>query len=423
MTDPDILTATNVKKKFCATFPSSMYYGMADVCRSMVGMRSRSDSLRPQEFWAVNDVTFSLKRGDRIALLGGNGSGKSTLLRLLAGIYQPDAGRIEVRGKVGALIALGAGFHPMLTGQENIYLNGALLGMTKREIDARFEEIAEFSGVGEFLDVPVKSYSSGMYVRLGFAIAIHASPDLLLVDEVLAVGDAAFQNKCLEKVLALNSKGTAIIFVSHSISAIERLCVKGLLLKQGKQLFLGNIRDGVQRYFDDIGRGNLDRGAEPKAVGLGEVVISDVHVYQEGNSLLDPTIEFGEDFFIQFNYQFLKERSHNSQVRIWIKTYEGRDVQRLLFQECSFEEGQLYPNVKILSLDQSGTVKVKVLNPRLFPQTFRIDVAVVPVDKGLHLGGLANAALFTIVHPLATETYFEYGNMTITEFDYAVAAC
>ena len=421
MADPVVLRVNNAGKKFCRTLRRSMYYGMTDVVRGMMGLGSRSDSLRQDEFWALDQVTFSLKRGERIGLIGGNGSGKSTLLRVLAGIYQPDAGRIEVRGKVCALIALGAGFHPLLTGRENIYLNGTILGMTRWELDRHFDQIVEFSGIGEFLDAPVKTYSSGMHVRLGFAIAIHSNPDLLLVDEVLAVGDAAFQNKCFEKVSSLNEKGTAVIFVSHSMAAVERVCTTGLLLKNGKQVFLGNIRESVQRYFEDIAQDTCARGTVPEPIGLGEVVFSDVRVYQDGGNPSDQNIEYRKDFVIQFEYKFLKERNRNNQVRVWIRTVDGRDVQRLLFQECPFGDGGTYSNVKIHPLRQSGTVKIKVLNPRLFPQTFRVDVAVAPVDKGLHLGGLVNAALFNIVHPQDAGYYLEYGNMTITEFDYAVA--
>ena len=422
MADPVVLRVTNAGKKFCRTLRRSMYYGMTDVLRGMTGLHSRSDSLRQDEFWALDHVTFSLNRGERIGLIGGNGYGKSTLLRLLAGIYQPDAGRIEVRGKVCALIALGAGFHPLLTGRENIYLNGTILGMTKREIDGFFDQIVEFSGIGEFLDAPVKTYSSGMHVRLGFAIAIHSSPDLLLIDEVLAVGDSAFQNRCIEKVLVLNSKGTAIIFVSHSIQAIERLCLSGLLLKRGKQLFCGSIRECVQRYYDDISKDNLGHGIAPKLIGLGEVLISDVQVFQAGGNSSDRNVEFGKDFIIQFHYRFVCEPSHSNQVRVWIRTYEGRDVQRLTFQECPFNDGRIYDNVQIHRLQQSGTISIRVLSPRLFPQSFWVDVAVVPIDRGVHLGGLANAALFNVVPPLAGTTYFEHGNMTVTELDYVVAA-
>ena len=421
MDEPLVLRADRISKKFCRRMRQSMYYGMCDILRGMMGWSSHSDSLRAHEFWALEDVSLSLRRGERLGLLGRNGSGKSTLLRLLAGIYQPDAGRIEIRGNVCALIALGAGFHPLLTGRENIYLNGALLGMAMRDIHRRFEQIVEFAGIGECLDAPVKTYSSGMHVRLGFAIAIHSNPALLLIDEVLAVGDSAFQDKCIEKVLALNRQGTAIIFVSHSIQTMERLCVSGLLLKQGKPLFLGDTRECIRRYFDDLGHENVTNGVVPTTVGLGKVMISEVKVYQEAGAPDHGSIEFGKDFYIQFAYRFLQAPSHNNQVRVTIKTFSGRDVQKLVLQEGPFHNGQVYQNIKLVSLEQSGTVRIKVLNPRLFPQTFIVDVAIAPMDRNVHLGGLANAAMFNVVHPASTEDYFEYGNATVTAFDYDVA--
>ena len=421
MNERVILCTDRLSKKFCRRLRQSMYYGLCDVARGMMGRSSHSDSLRAHEFWALEDVSFSLRQGERLGLLGRNGSGKSTLLRLLAGIYQPDAGRIELRGNVCPLIALGAGFHPLLTGRENIYLNGAILGMAMRDIHQRFDQIVEFAGIGDCLDAPVKTYSSGMHVRLGFAIAIHSNPALLLIDEVLAVGDSAFQEKCIEKVLALNRQGTAIIFVSHSIQTMERLCLSGLLLKQGKPLYLGDMRECIRRYFDDLGHENVTNGVVPTTVGLGKVTISEVKVYQEETAPDHSRIEFGKDFYIQFAYRFREAPSHNNQVRVTIKTFSGRDVQKLVLQEGPFLDGHVSQNLKLVSLEQSGVVRIKVLNPRLFPQTFIVDVAIAPVDRNIHLGGLANAAIFNVVHSPSTEDYFEYGNATVTAFDYDVA--
>jgi lipopolysaccharide transport system ATP-binding protein len=421
MTDKHmILQVDGASKKFCKSIRRGMLYGVADVCRSMAGLSTKPQILRPDEFWAVDHVSLSLTRGQSLALIGANGSGKSTLLRLLAGIYCPDSGRIAIRGRVGALIALGAGFQPLLTGRENLYLNAAILGMKKREIDERFDEIVEFSGIREFLDAPVKTYSSGMHVRLGFSIAIHANPEILLVDEVMAVGDAHFQRKCFEKVRSLLDKGTSMIFVSHSISAVERMCDHGLVLSQGRRVFMGNIRESVQRYFDEMGQDNLAKPAERLTVGTGEVVISDVSVYQDGGSQADQNIEFGKDFIIQFNYEFIRKRSENNQVRVWIRTFEGRDVQRILFQEWPSAGSARCPNEVIAPLGRAGQVKIKVANPRLFPQTFRLDVAVAPLDMALHIGGVVNACLFNVIHPRTEKKYLEYGNMTITEFDYGV---
>ena len=421
MAESFVLSTDRVSKKFCRRLRPSMYYGMYDVLRGMVGLSTHSEHLRPHEFWAVDGVSFSLRRGDRIGLVGGNGSGKSTLLRLLAGIYQPDTGRIEVRGHVSALIALGAGFHPLLTGRENIFLNGTLLGLTRREIETRFSHIVEFAGIGDSLDAPDKTYSSGMHVRLGFAIAIHASPDILLIDEILAVGDSAFQDKCTERVLALNRAGTALVFVSHSPQALERICDRGLFMKAGKLCFLGNIRECISRYFDDLGRDNAANGVAPVPVGLGQVVISKVRVYQDEVGTESSSVEFCKDFYIEFVYRFVHTSQHNNQIRVTIKTLEGRDVQKLVVQEGVFQDGQAYHNVKLIRLGQSGVVKIKVVNPRLFPQTFVVDVAIAPMDRSIHLGGLANAALFNVVHPVMGDHYLEYGNMTVTEFDYEVS--
>lgn len=420
MSDRMVFKVEGVGKKFCRSHRHSMFYGTCDVLRGMLGRPSHAQALRPQEFWALEGITFGLRAGERLGLLGANGSGKSTLLRLLAGIYQPDAGRIEVRGKICALIALGAGFHPLLTGRDNVYLNGAILGMSKRAIDRCFEQIVEFAGVGEFLDAPVKTYSSGMYVRLAFAIAVHSNPKVLVVDEILAVGDAAFQKKCFEQVAALNEQGTALVFVSHSMSAVERLCTSALVLSRGRQAFQGKVREAVQFYSGTVGNGIVQNGAVPEPIGLGEVTFSNVCVYEDGGTVTDPNIEFGRDFVIQFDYKFLRVQTHDTQVRVWVRTIDGRDVQRLAFQECAFEDQSSYANVKILPLREAGTVKIKVLRPCLFPQTFRVDVAMAPVDRGVHLGGLNNAALFNIVHPRNPGMYFEYGNHTITEFEYSV---
>ena len=190
--------------------------------------RSQSSALRPGEFWAVSDVSFELKRGECLGLIGDNGAGKTTLLKMLNGLIKPDQGRIEMRGRVGALIALGAGFNPILTGRENIYVNGSVLGLTKKEIDAKFDEIVDFSGMEEFIDTPVQSYSSGMQVRLGFAVATAIEPNILLIDEVLAVGDMAFRIKCYNRIGRLQ-KNAATILVTHDMSYLSTVCNRDTL--------------------------------------------------------------------------------------------------------------------------------------------------------------------------------------------------
>lgn len=197
---------------------------------------------------ALNDVSFTVARGEAFGVIGGNGSGKSTLLKLLAGILNPTSGEIVVDGRVAALIELGAGFHPEISGRENVFINGAVLGMSRREIEARYDAIVEFSGLRDFMEEPVKSYSSGMYVRLGFAVAVHTDPEVLLVDEVLAVGDEAFSHRCLRRIEELLAAGKTVLFVSHSLDLVERLCDRVLWLEKGRPQEVGPPRRVIDAY-------------------------------------------------------------------------------------------------------------------------------------------------------------------------------
>ena len=199
-------------------------------------------------FWALKDVSFTLNEGQSLALLGANGSGKSTLLKVIGGIYRPTEGQVLRRGRLGALLELGAGFHPELSGRENIYLNGAMLGLKKKDIQAIESSIIEFSGISEFIDSPVKTYSSGMYVRLGFAVAVHTKPDILLVDEVLAVGDESFQNQCLAKIRELQSSGCSIVLVTHSMDTAIDFTQQSVLLHKGEKIFDGDTSSAASIY-------------------------------------------------------------------------------------------------------------------------------------------------------------------------------
>ncbi len=241
-----------VSKKFCKSLRRSMAYGMKDIGRNLMGLSSHSNVLRNDEFWALHDITFDVKRGETLGIVGPNGSGKTTLLKLLNGIFWPDKGKLSLRGRVGSLIEVGAGFHPLLSGKENIYVNAAILGMTGSEVNAKMDSIVEFAGIGDFLNVPVKYYSSGMFVRLGFSIAIHCEPDILLIDEILAVGDIAFQNKCLNKISGIVEEGgRSIVIVSHDMNAISLLCDRCLLLHKG-ELVLNDRPDIVTEKFSSI---------------------------------------------------------------------------------------------------------------------------------------------------------------------------
>lgn len=207
---------------------------------------------REEYHWAVQNINFALNPGESLGIIGPNGAGKTTVLKLLSRVTQPTHGAIRVNGRLSALIELGAGFHPDLTGRENIYLNGAILGMRRREIQKRFDQIIDFAGIGHYLDTPVKRYSSGMYARLGFAIAVHVSPNVFLVDEVLAVGDYAFQQKCYARMDELRHNGTTLIFVSHNMEAVRHVCDKGLVMYRGQNIFQGTASEAVVAYSDAI---------------------------------------------------------------------------------------------------------------------------------------------------------------------------
>jgi ABC-type polysaccharide/polyol phosphate transport system ATPase subunit len=268
--DTEVLIRVHgISKKFCRDLKKSLWYGMKDVASELlpfarntstdekegsgdaadVALNAPQAGLRPGEFWANKDITFQLRRGESLGLIGHNGAGKTTLLKMLNGLIMPDKGSIEIRGRVGALIALGAGFNPILTGRENIYINASILGLDKREIDAKMEEIIDFSEISDFIDSPLQSYSSGMQVRLGFAVATATTPDLLLVDEVLAVGDLSFRQKCYQKIKSYRESGGSVILVSHDMHAIQSNTDQCLFLNHGALEFLGSTQEAIQHYF------------------------------------------------------------------------------------------------------------------------------------------------------------------------------
>lgn len=249
-TSNDVLVRVeNVSKKFCRSLKRSLWYGMKDLGSELIGSsHGGKEELRPDEFWAVKEVSFELKRGECLGLIGRNGAGKSSLLKMLNGLIKPDKGRIEMCGRVGALIELGAGFNPILTGRENAYINGAVLGLTKGEIDRKFDDIVEFAEIEEFMDTPVQNYSSGMKVRLGFAVAANLNPDILLVDEVLAVGDVGFRMKCYDFLLRLIANGTSIIVVSHAVNQLSRVTDRAIVMNRGAKVFDGKLAIGIGKY-------------------------------------------------------------------------------------------------------------------------------------------------------------------------------
>ncbi len=236
------IRVTNVSKKYLiGKQKDSSFRG------SLQSVFKRKET-QGSEFMALSDLNFEIKKGEVLGIIGKNGAGKSTLLKILSQITKPTTGRIEINGRVASLLEVGTGFHPELTGRENIYLNGTILGMSRKEVNSKFDEIVEFSGVEKFIDTPVKHYSSGMYVRLAFAVAAHLEPEILIIDEVLAVGDVEFQKKCLGKMQDVAGEGRTVIFVSHNIAAIKALCDKGILINHGRLLNIGRINETVNEY-------------------------------------------------------------------------------------------------------------------------------------------------------------------------------
>ena len=247
-----MITVENISKRYLIghqvrhdTLRDSISHGVKNM---LAALRSKARETR-EEFWALRDISFEVEAGDVVGIVGRNGAGKSTLLKVLSRITEPTSGRITLNGRVASLLEVGTGFHPELSGRENIFLNGAILGMTRIEIQRKFDEIVDFSGVEKFLDTPVKRYSSGMYVRLAFAVAAHLEPEILIVDEVLAVGDAQFQQKCLGKMQEIaTNRGRTVLFVSHNLDSVARLCTRGLYLNSGRMEYVGSVEKTLSRY-------------------------------------------------------------------------------------------------------------------------------------------------------------------------------
>lgn len=255
---PDIVRLTGVTKFFRVRKDNSL--------KDRIVHLGRLGKAHRQDFYAVDDVTLTIEAGTTVGLMGANGSGKSTLLKLIGGIVSPSSGTVQTRGRMAALLELGAGFHPDLSGRENVFLNASILGLTRAQIDERFDDIVAFSGIGDFIDTAVKFYSSGMYVRLAFAVAVHTDPDILLVDEVLAVGDEAFQRKCMERIQLFREEGRTIILVSHSAQQVAELCDRGVVLSDGKVVFDGDTNEAIGALRNVLDGRRADEAAREETI-------------------------------------------------------------------------------------------------------------------------------------------------------------
>ena len=315
-----------------------------------------------EEFWALKDVSFDIQQGDRVGIIGRNGAGKSTLLKILSRITEPTSGRVSIKGRVASLLEVGTGFHPELTGRENIFLNGAILGMSKVEIQKQFDEIVAFAEVERFLDTPVKRYSSGMYVRLAFAVAAHLEPEILIVDEVLAVGDAQFQKKCLGKMDDVGKEGRTILFVSHNMTAMKTLCNAGILLNEGQVAFIGTAEGAVDQYLgpDRLDKDEIHWGDIADAPGNENIRLLSISVKPKEGAVLN--IDSGTLIKIQFYSAVINE---NLDITIYLLTIEGVVVfgsGTLLSQNHDSRKGYYTATVEIPPrLLNSGTYKVTLI--------------------------------------------------------------
>lgn len=259
--DSDIvLKVSGVSKKFCRNLKRSYIYGLKDIVGELLGLRYESNQLRHDEFWALQNISLEVRRGESVGLVGLNGSGKTTLLRIISGLMKPDRGYTSVRGRVATLIALGAGFNPLLSGRENLFINMSILGLSKQEILNVFDEVVDFAEIWDAINSPVRTYSSGMKARLGFACAVHTNPSLLLIDEALAVGDVQFRTKCYQKLAEIRESGTSFFMVSHSPNVILRTCDSAIYLKKGKVIADGPANLVMKKYDEDLKNPSENRG-------------------------------------------------------------------------------------------------------------------------------------------------------------------
>jgi lipopolysaccharide transport system ATP-binding protein len=401
-----------VSKKFGLSLKSALKYGLIDSCRRLVG-RDSDHNLRLGEFWALHDINFTLEPGDALGIMGVNGSGKTTLLRILNGTYSPDTGKVTLRGRIGALIAAGAGFSPMLSGRENIYISGTLLGMTPAEITKKFDEIVAFAELGDFLDMPVRNYSSGMSVRLGFAIAVIGTPEILLVDEVLAVGDLSFQKKCFERILALKAKGTTILLVSHAIGSIWSVCNKGLFIDKGVPVLFGEI-EGVCKAYDEQNSRNARLALEKKPEslprkgnsrptadelpseyghgkgGTGDVVCNRVRVLSEKTGVDTSEVDFGEPFIIEFHYAV----RHRINSPIFRSSFDAVHYKFIVSLD-SYEQGYTWDHID----PGDYVIRLRVESQSLRPGLYSINTSVISKTIGVHLFYWLAATSFIVRHP------------------------
>lgn len=384
MNNVEVIRISDVSKKFIVHKDKSIKERVVNARRSR---------LHAEEYWALKDINFSVRAGESIGLAGANGSGKSTLLKIIGGILTPDGGDVKIRGRIAALLELGAGFHPDLTGRENVYLNASILGLSDSQIAKEMESIIDFSGIRDFIDTQVKFYSSGMYVRLAFSVAVHSDPDILLVDEVLAVGDEPFQRKCMEKIREFQREGRSIILVSHSAEQIIDICDRAVVLDQGKIIAMGDSRDAMsrlhQKYEADI-LSDMQAAGTARAIGDENERLCTI----TGISILEGLIEqpdglrvliSGDSIVVGIDVK-VSQPLRGYGVTLGIDTIKddpvfGMDSQRL--------------QLKLPEIDSTGTIEVTLPRLALGEGDYAFN-ATIKNSAGVEMDRLEHAALVTV---------------------------
>ena len=387
---PDIITIDDVSKRFVLRKDNSLKERLTGFGRG---------KQHKEEFWALKGVNITIQAGHTVALIGHNGSGKSTLLKVIGGIIDPSSGRVARRGRIAALLELGAGFHPDLTGRENVFLNASIMGLSRAEVESRFDDILDFSEIGDFIDTQVKYYSSGMYVRLAFAVAVHTDPDLLLVDEVLAVGDEAFQRKCLDKIRSFQEEGRTIILVTHSLSQVPEMCDRAILLNKGEVVFDGEPHEAVAEFRDILEDRRVahvaavaDHTPEAAKPAAREAVIHDVAAYADGREP-DADVEQGDDILITMDIEHFTGTDDwmcavqidntmgqvvygttTKRLGIALGHFEGKRRVQFRLSDMHFGTGKYFVNASIM--DSTGRHIFDL------PQGCSFDVADTPLAVG-----------------------------------------
>ena len=348
--------------------------------------------------WSLNDISFNVEQGDAIGIIGRNGAGKSTLLKILSRVTAPTTGSVKIKGRIASLLEVGTGFHPELSGRENIYLNGAILGMRKAEIKRQFDEILEFAGVERYIDTPVKRYSSGMYVRLAFAVAAHLESETMIIDEVLAVGDAEFQKKCLGKMKDVSKEqGRTVIFVSHNMASINQLCNRGILLENGMLTMNAPMNQVVDYYLrtDTTSASFLNLDHESvKRKGNGKVRFTNVSLTKGCDHEQDRKFSIGDDLYISFTIFFNKPEKSLVRTSIELKAADGLKIANMIDQDSGFG---------VIATGDSGRYQIKLPDVRFYPGTYYL---------GLYAGDTSSTEVYDYLEDCISFEVTDGGTLT-----------